>query len=297
MQGMRTAITIILCCLPAGWALAKEAPFNERLQALEQEIVHHLQQLKDAPIESVRYLYHDSLRMAFAEALSIEGSFDYPFDRIKTMSVLTSDDGLFRLFNWNLPNDDGTHFYGCFFQWKSTRKKDAEVNWVELTIDPDDRPLSANKYMTPEKWKGALYYDVITVNHKKNHYYLLLGWDGADALINRKVIEPITFSGGKVRLGAPVFKVDRGSPKRHVLEYSEEVMVSLKYHKGEKRIVFDHLAPRAAGLEGNPAFYGPDLTFDAFVYDNGKWVLESNVNVTLSREQSQRPYIDPRLRP
>jgi hypothetical protein len=98
-------------------------------------------------------------------------------------------------------------------------------------------------------------------------------------------------------MGAPVFNVEKGSPKRFIMEYADDVSASIKYRAGEKRFVFDHLAPRGPGLEGNPAFYGPDLTFDAFVYEKGKWVFESNVYITLDKEDGARPYIDPaRLR-
>lgn len=286
------SLFLFLTALPAGW-LNAAAPI-QRLQAIEAEISEYHHKMSTAGDEAVRLLYHDSIRYAFQEALSIPESFDYPFDGLKQMAVLTSDDRLFRVVNWNMPKDNGTHLYGAFFMWKEEKRRETSLHWVELTQVPDDNVGYANKYMSPEQWKGALYYEVITVTHKKDTYYLLLGWDGANAIINRKIIEPVALRGDKVRLGAPVFVVDKGSPKRFIMEYSEEVSASLKYRKAENRIVFDHLAPRAQGLEGNPAFYGPDLTFDAFVYDKGKWVFEPNVEVTLGREESQRPYIDPR---
>ncbi len=286
------SIFLFLTALPAGWLHASSP--QEELQALEAEIFEFQERLRSSTDEPTRLLYHDSLRAAFRAALSIPESFDYPFDRLTRMAVLTSDDQLFRVFNWNVPKDNGTHLYGAFFMWKEEKRKDTELHWVELQQVREDNSSYINKYMTPEQWKGALYYEVITVTHKKDTYYLLLGWDGANGVINRKIIEPVTLHKDKVRLGSPVFVVDRGSPKRFVMEYSEEVSVSLKFRKAENRIVFDHLAPRAQGLEGNPAFYGPDLTFDAFVYDKGKWVFEPNVEVTLGREESRRPYIDPR---
>lgn len=296
---MKTISALILfSALTAGWAQAKEpTAVSEDLRTLETEMAGFFDAVRSAKTDTERLAYHDSLRVLTASMLSFPESFTYGFPKLTSMAVLTSDDGLFRIFNWNIPKDDNTHTYGCFFMWKSERRKTSELHWSELTPIRENGASLVNTYMTPEKWKGALYYEIVTVSQKKDTYYLLLGWDGANGVINRKIIEAVTFNGDKVRLGAPVFKVDKGSPKRFIMEYSEEVMASLRYRKSEKRIVFDHLAPRAPGLEGNPAFYGPDLTFDAFVLENGKWVFQQNVEVTMSKEESNRPYKDPRRVP
>ena len=265
----------------------------ENLALLEEEAVAFQNRMAAATTDAERSQLHDSLRMVFSAALSIPESFSYPFSELKYMANLRSDDGKLRILNWNVPFDDGTHTYGAFVQWEDDSKKDPSLNWIELTPAQRLDPGYANKYMTPEKWKGALYYEIITVGKKRDVYYVLLGWDGADGLINRKVIEPLEVKGDKLRFGAPVFKVDKGSPKRFIMEYSDDVSASLRYRKAEGRIVFDHLAPRQQGLEGNPAFYGPDLTFDAFVLEKNQWQFQSNVDVTLSKEDSARPWIDP----
>lgn len=268
----------------------------ENLAVLEAEAIGFQERMASASTDVERSALHDSLRMVFSEALSIPESFSYPFSGLKYMANLRSDDGRVRILNWNVPFDDGTHTYGAFVQWADDAKKIAALNWIELTPSQRLDPGYTNKYLTPEKWKGALYYEIITVGKKRDAYYLLLGWDGADGLINRKIIEPLEVKGDKLRFGAPVFKVEKGSPKRFVMEYGDDVSASLRYRKSESRIVFDHLAPRQQGLEGNPAFYGPDLTFDAFVFDKGQWQFQSNVDVTLSKEDSARPWIDPQRR-
>jgi len=89
-----------------------------------------------------------------------------------------------------------------------------------------------------------------------------------------------------------------------VLEYADAVQVSLRYQaeaKGrdghEQRLVFDHLAPREPHLTGISAYYGPDMTFDAYVPQKkgAPWVLQENVPAiqTLSKD---RPFVDPRSR-
>lgn len=269
-------------------------PFD-RLQAIEQEIIDCQESIKVSKSNPEVLAYHDTLRQIMAEALSIPESFDYPFVRLKHMAVLMSSDGRLRIYNWNVPLEDDLHTYGCFVAWKE-RSKDKDFNWVELEDKSEHSAGIARRFLTPETWAGALYYEIIPVGAKRKDYYTLLGWDGADGLITRKVIEVIELRGEKIRLGAAIFDIPKENPKRFMMAYSEEVSASLKYHADEKRIVLDHLSPRAPGLEGNPAFYGPDLTYDAFLLEKGKWVFQEQVYVTMGKDKSGRPYIDPRER-
>ena len=303
---------LLLAAAPLGAQLPKHNGPGPTPELVDLEISIHglLDRLIKANDDATRRAIHDSLSINFRAVVALPGSFNHPFASIKQMAILTSDDGKLRIYNWNVSFADNTYTYGCFFQWsddvvrKKKRKKKAtaasdEVYYaVEFNDNLNDQSPIANKYMTPDKWQGALYYDLITVKDKKDTYYMVLGWDGANGLINRKLIDVVTFpTADKVRMGAPVFNVEKGSPKRFIMEYADDVSASIKYRAGEKRFVFDHLAPRGPGLEGNPAFYGPDLTFDAFVYEKGKWVFESNVYITLDKEDGARPYIDPaRLR-
>lgn len=266
---------------------------QSNLEQLENNIVRYQLTMSKLRDDDQMRAYNDSLRTTIIAVLNSEGAFDYPFSKVKSMSILKPESKAFRLFNWNIPLMDQTHDYACFILIPTDVKKGI-YNWVEFE---NKTPFNANvsqKYLTPEKWQGALYYNIIELKKGKKIYYTLLGWDGADALINRKVIEVLQFNGDKIRLGAPIFKMERANPKRYELAYADEVMVSLKFDEKEDRIVFDHLSPRSPGLEGNPAFMGPDLTFDAFIMEKGKWVFATDVYVTLGKEQSKRPYIDPR---
>lgn len=266
---------------------------QSNLELLESRIVGLQEKMASCRNDEAMLAYDDSLRTTIIDVLNSDGAFDYPFSLVRSMSILKPEDESFRLFNWNIPMMDQTHSYHCFML-QVTDKKNGIYNWVEFVDATDFNASVSNKYLTPEKWQGALYYKIIELKKGKKTFYTLLGWDGADALVSRKVIEVLQFNGGKVRLGAPIFKMDKGNPKRFELVYANEVMTSLKFDPKEKRIVFDHLAARAAGLEGNPAFMGPDLSFDAFVMEKGKWVYASDIEVTLGKEQNKRPFIDPR---
>lgn len=266
---------------------------QSNLELLELRIVHLQEKMASTRNDEAMRAYDDSLRTTVIEVLNSTDSFDYPFSKVKSMSILKPEDESFRLFNWNIPMMDQTHYYHCFMLQVTDEKKGI-YNWIEFTDATDFNASVSSKYLTPEKWQGALYYDIIELKKGKKTYYTLLGWDGADGLVNRKVIEVLQFNGGKIRLGAPIFKMEKGNPKRFELVYANEVMTSLKFDAKEKRIVFDHLSARAAGLEGNPAFMGPDLSFDAFVMEKGKWVYASDIDVTLGKDFNKKPFFDPR---
>src|SRR6185312_15307042 len=47
-------------------------------------------------------------------ALKIPNSFLYPFDSVKTVSIINSPDNRFRIISWPIVNDDGSYrFYGA----------------------------------------------------------------------------------------------------------------------------------------------------------------------------------------
>jgi hypothetical protein len=266
---------------------------DSSLASLELRLVQFSEGLRNAKSDTERLQFDDSLKMAVETVLSTPESMLYPFSKVKWMGVLTSSDNLVRMYTWNIPNDDLSNTYRCYVQYVADKKK-GEINWVALDDVMSDNENITQKYMTPEKWQGALYYEIIPVTNKGKTFYTLLGWDGRDAITNRKLIDILHFNGGKVRLGMPVFKVEKGSPKRYFLDYGEDSAVSLRYNAKQKRIIFDHLAPSHPSMAGNPAFYGPDLTFDAFLLVKGEWVYESNIEITLGKDDIKAPYIDPR---
>lgn len=263
------------------------------LESLELRLVEFSEGLRNAKSDIERLQFDDSLKTVVEIIIDTPESMNYPFSKVKWMGVLSSTDNLVRMYTWNIPNDDLSNTYRCYIQYISNKKK-GEINWVALDDVMNDNDNITQKYMTPEKWQGALYYEIIPVTHKGKTFYTLLGWDGRDAITNRKIIDVLHFNGDKVRLGMPVFKVEKGSPKRHFLDYAEDSAVSMRYNDKQKRIIFDHLAPSHPSMAGNPAFYGPDLTFDAFLLEKGEWVLENNVEITLGKDDIKNPYIDPR---
>ena len=54
----------------------------------------------------------------------MKGSFNYPFENLDNMSILTSPDYKFRIYNWVVPKEDGSFEYFAYLQFYKKRKKD-----------------------------------------------------------------------------------------------------------------------------------------------------------------------------
>jgi len=203
------------------------------------------------------------------KALQVPTSFDYEFERLKTVSILKPEDEAFRLFTWNLPLDSGRYVYFGAMQMNS----------------PDSLVLfglydSSHTFRQPEfeqvdhkHWIGALYYQIHTYSYKGEKRYLLFGWDGQDGFTNRKIIDVLHFDEtGKPWFGLPIFEDDEDEYKHRLIHtYANQATMICRYSKEEKKIVFDHLSPVNPMLKGQYQYYVPDGTYDYMVFIKGFW--------------------------
>jgi len=266
---------------------------NMQLQEIENEMLSSIEVLRKSNTDETRQEASDALNLLIKDAMNTEGCFSYPFEKITGMAIVDSPDQLVRLFNWNVPQEGNTHKYYCHVMHKPNKKED-KINLYELEQTQIEITATKSKYLPGNNWYGALYYKIIPIKSGKKTIYSLMGWAGRDGSTTMKLLDAMQFTSKGIRLGAPIFKTEKGTQKRFTLEYADDVAVSLKYYEKENRIIFDHLSPRAIGLEGQYAFYGPDFTYDAFNLEKGKWIIERDVYVTLGKEK--RPYKDPQIK-
>lgn len=218
------------------------------------------------------------------------------------LAAVTSSDGRLMVLTWNWPQADRTSSYAGLVAFRPSDREPWEFTRL-YDANSADAP-NLQRAVSADEWWGALYYDMVPDPVDKDTW-LLLGWDDADAQVTRKVIEPLEWRSRGLRFGAPVLDGPRGMTRRWVLEYADAVQVSLRYQPAAKgkqghpeRILFDHLAPSEPHLTGITAFYGPDMTFDAFVpgkKPTSPWPLLQNVDAIQSLP-GDRPFVDPRPR-
>ena len=240
-----------------------------------------------------RMIASADFKLALKKILFKPEAMDHDFSCLN-MCKANAPDGRFRIFNWNVPLSNGEEHYEALLVVPKGNSGMMDV--IELTDASADIDRPEDKLLRPDKWFGALYYEVIPFKKSGGDHYLLLGWDGDSRITNRKVIDVISFSGRNVRLGAPVFRTDRGLKKRLIFTYGEQLTMSLIYQPKEERVVFDHLAPRESRLEGQYQFYGPDMSFDAINLKKGKWELESDIEFKRKRTSKDKDFNDPRIK-
>ena len=200
-------------------------------------------------------------------------SIKYPFDSLKTVSILTSKDNKVRLINWVIPQDNGRYRYQAIVQYFNYQNK-YKVAYLEA-IEEELREPEKIKLQN-NQWIGALYYQLETIKRGKRKYYILFGWDGNDERSNKKIVDVITIS-RSLTFGAPIFKIGKKPQNRFIIEYKEDASASMKYNVKEKRILFTNLIPLSDEVKGLYDFYVPDGSVNALNLRNGKFIFEENV--------------------
>jgi hypothetical protein len=275
------------------WAIGAGA-FGQDLVALEDSLLKYYTKLSMATVDADRDSASAKMKTFFIESFNNPETFDYSFSKLRFCTIKSSDN-LVRLFNWNQPNQDGTFKYHCFvFRKIMTRKKETSYEWFELTQAKREADKIETKYLNADKWIGALYYDIIPIGKKNIDTYVLLGWEGKDDVTTRKMIDAIEFTGNKVRLGANIFKTEKGTQKRMIYEYSNDISMSIKYYPKKNCIVMDHLSPKNPMMIGVYADYGPDGTYCLFKLEKDKWEYIDDINISEFVEGDDRPFVDPR---
>lgn len=224
-------------------------------------------------IEVERFGAAHRLISMLVEALKTENSFNYPFDRLKSISILAPPDSSFRIFSWQLFVNDSTYrYYGAI-----------QMNRPQLLLYPlrdksaEIEHLPTHEVLTPDQWYGSVFYNIRSFDmHGGGTHYLLFGFDAVDFFNRRKILDVLYFDDeGKPFFGAPVF--DRGDAPgftagetRIILEYTAEASVRLNWDEQYQVILFDHLLPIPSPYY-NGMTHVPDGSYEAFQFSKGRW--------------------------
>lgn len=202
------------------------------------------------------------------EALKVPRSFQYPFERLKTISIQYAPDSTFRVFTWQLfVSDNEYRYYGAI-----------QMNTPDLKLFPlVDRSFRIESPETetlgPDNWYGALYYGIRKLERPEGPCYLLFGYDAFSFFKRRKVMETLQFNAeGKPVFGVPILPETvsgAAGRKRLVLEYTAEASVRLNWDEAMGLVVFDHLIP-VVGKNGEGEVSVPDGSYEAFRLKQGQ---------------------------
>lgn len=209
--------------------------------------------------------------------LDVPGSFEYDFSVLNNnVSILVSDDGLFRIFTWNIfYGVRGFHYFG-YVQYLD--KATGEYNFFVLKDQSGNIKRPEKGVLKAKRWYGCLYYELITNSIGRYKFYTLLGWDGNNELTSKKLIEVVTVKNSGLRFGYD-FEFEGKKVDRIIFEYSNKTQMSLRWNDDLGMIVWDHLSPIRAGYEGIYQYYGPDFTYDGLIFKNKRWEFLSDIEV------------------
>lgn len=237
------------------------------------------QQILNGPDFETRKLANDRFYAHIVELLNQPLAYSLDLESVKNLVKLTSPDNQFKIITWNLPTQADHLQYFAFVLLNPEKSKQSKLLF-ELKDKHEDAQKPENKTYRSATWYGCLYYKIIKTKDKKKEYYTLLGWDGHDSYTNKKVIDVLHFdSKGDVVFGAPLFEGLKRKQHRVIFEYSKEVSMSLNWNEQMDMIVFDHLSPPDDKLMDQYAFYGPDMSFDGFKWEKGKWKYFEKIDV------------------
>jgi len=241
-----------------------------KLMGLSEQMVTSRDE--ETRLTSAKYFIRTLVR-----TLHVKGSYFYPFDSLKSVSLLSSPDDLFRIITWNIAtNDENFRYFGVIQlnPLKTKRIKDTtNLRPYYPLIDRSDsikNPFYAE--VDQEHWWGAMYYKIIRTTTQKGTFYTLLGWDGATSRSNKKLVDVLSFKNNKPVFGAPLFDIDaKEKLYRMIWEFTNSASITLRYEEKRKILVYENIVPPKPGNEGMYETYVPDGSYDYMIWKNGTW--------------------------
>lgn len=217
----------------------------------------------------------DTISFEMSEALSIQGSMDFPWSRLNKIGVITSEDLRLRIFSWHIMDDFDHYRYFGFIQ---VGMKKGKSRLYELRDNSKPQKGIMKLDQSIEDWYGKLYYQVLTNQYKRKTYYTLLGMDFNNSRSTIKCVEVMALQRNTPHFERSLFFNGRDRVDRLVLEYSSTVAISVRYDQLTDMITFDHLVPFHPIYENNFEFYGPDGSFDGLEFLGGIWNYRDDID-------------------
>lgn len=284
-------IVLFLISIKASYCFAQS-----KMMLFEDSLAIYGNILNNDTIQENRTKANYTFIKTLVSSLKEKNSFQYTYDSLQNIiSIKKSEDNKFRIFSWFTQNDDGSYRFFGAIQMNNPNKLELyplidQTQQIQISVSLPDSSL------IPEKWFGAVYYQILPVLGIKEPYYILLGWKGKNLSTNHKVVETFYFKDGRPQFGTAVLEKSAKSnnfAKRIVYTYTKEANMLLRYIKDEKMIVFDHLVASSEETAGIFDLYAPDLSYDGYKFKSGKWVIQENLKLSNLPDEDDEFFIDP----
>jgi hypothetical protein len=207
----------------------------------------------------------------------------YDLNTLDQFSEMWSKDSTLRIRSWYFALDDEYkqyNFHIDYFQNDSLvsfgLSSNSQINGSEAFYGK-----VCNKQDSIFFKEGYFFYDLITTEGKFETYYTLLGWSKDNLTSQKKIIQTFKLNNKENCLDFSPSILESAEGKatyQRIFEYGAQNTMKLKYIGEQEWILMDHLSPPTSQYEGVYEYYGPDLSFDAYVWNNNRWQLKKDVD-------------------
>ena len=250
--------------------------FKSNISYCQSDFERSLNKMYDRIIiasDNDKPIINDSIRNLVEGYINSDTIFKNQLSGVRFLGELQSNDKNLKIVNWNVMDSGGDNSYYCYF----IKKNRKENSVFKLEGRYSVAGIDSSKVFGADDWYGALYYDVRHFRSNRRDLYMVLGYDYTALGESRKIIDIVGFNDNGIYFGDGVLDMDGATLKRHILKYSSDGVVSLRFHSN-KSVVFDHLTAFSNEESSGPS-YGSALSFDAFILEKGIWKFYSNVDI------------------
>ncbi len=288
---LRFTFSVFLLIISPFIAISQESGKLLSIKEAEDSLNSLMKQIYSDNSISTKETANNNLIDLFRMTLIKEEAFDYPFDSLKHIGKVKSENKRVRIFSWNFPQSGG---YQKYFGFILLKKSKGNIQLYELTDNRKSITNPIRDILGARNWMGALYYTIADISYKGKTQYILLGLDFNNLFSSKKIIDVLTFGKNMEPIfGSNVFQVENNTLCRVIFEYSARVNMMLRYIPESKTIVFDHLSPSRPDFEDNYQFYGPDFTYDGFRFEKGRWIYVRDLDLRNSKREPAKPRDSP----
>ena len=265
----------------------------KKLQTKEDSLKRYALDIVQGESADDRFAADSMFTRMFVRALQTKNSIEYPFDSLITISKLSSKDGSFKIYTWQLMiTDDMVRKHGAI-QMKTA---DGSLKLFPLLDMAEYIDHPADTITNNLHWVGAVYYQLIEKNAFGKTFYTLLGYDENSISSNKKIIEILTFEDGKPIFGGSNFSfrdnsLHKKSMARYIMEYKKHAGPRLTYDADEDMIIIEHLISETGEPDKKYTYVG-DGDYEGLKWKEGKWVHISKI-FTQTTAEGQEPVPHP----
>ena len=150
---LKRLITTFILLYLAGSAIPVFTQNHPSLKQAEDSLKSIARLITISSSDSERITLNIAFHKTLNQAVRMAGSFNYPFDSLKILGKLKSPDGRFRMYNWNLPQSDGTNTSYCLLQVYD--KSGDQYNYFDLNDRSDSTDQPDLQILDIDHWFGS----------------------------------------------------------------------------------------------------------------------------------------------